>query len=291
MRRYKQNLPRRGNRIKNKKNKETKIKRIKIFLYISLILLVSFFVYIIFKISSLEKFIFVNNVNGSAEINVVDSTKLEIIKIIIPENTQITSSRGLGIYKISSLWKLGEKEGYKGKLMAESVRRNFLIPLYLWKDENKTNLNPWQNIKIFFLERGFLNYQITKINLSEIKVLKKKNFSDGTNGFVISSKLPESILINFVENTVAESIFNIEIEDLTKNINSIEDISKILGVMGGKITSYSKGLGENIDCEVIAKDKELAKIISENFDCSYSINTKLSVDLKIRLGKTFVQRF
>ena len=283
MRRYK--------RIKNKKSRELKIKKIRGFTYLFLILLILIIAFVLIKITSLKKFIYVNNVDSNAEITVVDPQKLKIIKILIPENTQINSSRGFGVYKISSLWKLGEKEGLKGKLVTESVRRDFLIPLYLWKDGDKTNLNFWQRIKIYLLDKGFSNYYVNNINLIDNRVLKLKKFTDGTDGYIISSKIPESILINFVEDYMTETVSKIEIEDLTGNSMTVENISKILGVMGGKIISYSKGFDKDFDCEVIGKDKILVGVVSKNFDCKVSIDTKLSVDLKIRLGGRFVDRF
>jgi hypothetical protein len=283
MRRYK--------RIKNKRNKELKIKSIRGFICLFLVLLIFIIVFVLIKISSLKKFIYVNNINSNAEITIVDPQKYKIVKILIPENTQINSSRGFGVYKISSLWKLGEKEGLSGKLVSESLRRDFLVPLYLWKDEDKTNLNLWQKIKICLLSKGFLNYDTININLIDNRVLKLKKLSDGTGGYIISSKIPESILINFVEDYMAETVSKIEIEDLTGNSETIENISKILGVMGGKITSYSKGFDKDFDCEVIGKDKILVGVVSKTFDCKVSIDTKLSVDLKIRLGGRFVDRF
>lgn len=251
---------------KHRKSKKSITSLIYLFLLFSILL----FSFILIKVGSLGKFIFVNNVDGNAEITVVHSDKLKVVRILILGDTQIKVSRGFGTYKISSLWKLGEKEGYGGKLVVESVRKSFLLPLYLWKDGTKTNLNIWQRIKILFLE---------------------KKISGGTKNLIINSKIPESILINFVDPNVAETIFKIEIEDLTGNISVTEDVSKILEIMGVQITSYSKGFDENLDCEVIGKDKKLIKVVRDTFDCKTIIDESLLVDLKIRLGKRLVDRF
>lgn len=283
MRRYKH--------IKSKINKKNKIKKITNILYLFIFLIISFLLFVYIKVGNLDKFIFVNNFNDDTEIVVIDPKKNKIIKMIIPGNTQIIASRGLGTYKINSLWKLGEKEGYKGSLVAESIKKSLLLPVYLWKDEIKTNLSLWQRIKVILLETKLANYEVIKVNLADIKVLKEKKLTDGTSGFIVNSKIPDSISIYFVETLMAESVSKIEIEDLTGNITVTEYFSKIMGVMGAKITSYSKGFDKSLDCEIIGKDKKLIKIVADIFDCNEIIDSSLLVDLKVRLGERFVNRF
>lgn len=255
--------------IKNIKNKKSK--KVTLFLIVFFVLTFGFLAFIFFKVATLGKFIYVNNLNDASEIVVVDPKKTKIIRILIPGDTQLKASRGLGVYKIESLWKLSKKEGFDAGLVAESIRKTFLLPVYLWKNGTKTNLRLSQKIKVFFLDNKLSNYDVSKIDLIE--------------------KIPESISINFVETTLAEKIYKIEMEDLTGNIKSAEDVSKILGIMGATITSYSKGFDENLDCEVIGKDIELIAIVADTFGCKAMIDQSLSTDLKIRLGERFAGRF
>lgn len=278
---------------RNKKliRKKTKQKRIAGIFYISLFLLIFLISFVSIKVGNSGKFIFVDNLHDDTEIVVVDPQKLKIVKILIPGDTQIKVSKGFGTYKLKSLWELGEKEGFRGILVADSIKKSFLLPIYLWKDGIKTNLNLWQRIRVFLIEKNISNYDLTNINLIDINVLKQKELTDGTNGYIINSKVPESVSIHFADTYLSENISKIELEDLTSNISVSENVSKILGVMGTKITSYTKGFDENLDCEIIGMNNKLVKIISNTFDCKEVVEDNLLVDIKIRLGKRFVDRF
>lgn len=281
---------------RQKRNKKllrikTKQRRIINIFYFCLFLILIIFILVFIKVGNLGKFIYLDNLNDDAQIVVVDPQKLKIIKILIPGDTQIIVSNGLGTYKLKSLWKLGEKEGFKGKLVVSSIKKTFLLPIYLWKDGIKTNLNLWQRIRVSLIDKKISNYDVTNINLIDINVLKQKELTDGTDGFIINSKIPESVSIYFTDIYLSENISKIELVDLTGNISVSENFSKILGVIGTKITSYTKGFDENLDCEVIGKDTKLVKVISDTFECKGIIEENLSVDIKIRLGKRFVDKF
>lgn len=221
-----------------------------------------FLSFIFFKVATLDKFIYVNkSEDGSAEI-ITDSF---IYKI--PADTELESARGYGKYKLSSLWTLSEKDNI-GKLIPETIVKNFSLPVFLWKNGNKSNLNVYQKIKITF----------SKVNRSdEIKIN--------------STKLSNSILIQFINPKLAEITPKIDVEDLTNNLGILEKVSKIIEVLGGKITTNSKGYDANLDCEISGKEMELINIFSSVFGCEKREDKTLSSDLKIRLGVKFAERF
>ena len=78
---------------------------------------------------------------------------------------------------------------------------------------------------------------------------KDKNIVSEIN----STKLPNSILIQFVNPEFEEVIPKIEVEDLTNSLNTLNKVSKIIEVAGGKITSNSKGYDADLDCEIYGK--------------------------------------
>lgn len=244
-----------------KSRSKSKIK-IRIILYVLIILGFAFLAFLIFKILTLEKFIYVNkSEDGSAEI-ITDSF---IYKI--PADTELESARGYGKYKLSSLWTLSQKDNI-GKLIPETIAKNFSLPVFLWKDGNRSNLNVYQKIKIIF----------SKVNRSdEIKIN--------------STKLSNSILIQFINPELAEITPKIDVEDLTNNLGTLEKVSKIIEVLGGKITTNSKGYDANLDCEISGKEMELINIFSSVFDCEKREDKTLPSDLKIRLGVKFAERF
>ena len=82
----------------------------------------------------MEKFTYVEKTSDSgALITIVDSKSDKVVSYKINPDITIASARGLGEYRLESLWILGDKEGYGGRLVSESIASNYLIPVYLWK--------------------------------------------------------------------------------------------------------------------------------------------------------------
>jgi len=253
---------------KNKKQK-SKIKIIVIFfgfLVLLFVLLILFF----WKLYSLDKFIYVNKANdGSAEIIIIDPSLEKSHKYLIPSEIELNSARGYGSYKLSSLWALCEKNGNDCKLIPETITKNFSTPIYFWKNGRSTNLSFIQNVKAYFFAKKYLDYDET----------------------IHTTKLPNSILINFINPNFLNSIPKIEIEDLSGELNIMEKVSRIIEVIGGKISLNSKGYEENLNCEVYGKDLELAQIFADTFSCDIIYDKTISTDIKIRLGAKFIDRF
>lgn len=232
-----------------------------------LILAFSFLAFIIFKVLTLDKFIYVNKADdGSAEI-ISDSFKYKILA-----DTELESARGYGKYKISSLWQLSEKDEIRGRLITETIAKNYSLPVFLWrsggswKDISRSNLNIYQRIRVFFNRN-------------------KKN----TDFIISSTKLPSSVLIQFIDPAFIEIIPKIDVEDLTGSFDTLDKVSNIIKVMGGKITSNSKGYDESLDCEIISDDLKLARTLANILDCEVLKSDSLT--LKIRLGAKFADRF
>lgn len=226
-----------------------------------LILAFSFLAFIIFKVLTLDKFIYVNKADdGSAEI-ISDSFKYKILA-----DTELESARGYGKYKISSLWQLSEKDEIRGRLITETIAKNYSLPVFLWKDVSRSNLNIYQRTRVFFNRN-------------------KKN----TDFIINSTKLPSSVLIQFIDPAFIEIIPKIDVEDLTGSFDTLDKVSNIIKVMGGKITSNSKGYDESLDCEIINNDLKLARTLANILDCEVLKSDSLT--LKIRLGAKFADRF
>lgn len=263
-----------------RKSRQLKIKNEKLeiktrgLIYLFLVSAFGFLAFLIFKVLTLEKFIYVNKVvDGSAEIIIVDPSKSKITKYLIPFDTELDSARGYGIYKISSLWSISEKDN-NGKLVPETITKNYSLPVYLWrncvkwKDNCKSNLNIFQKVKIFF-SKG-------------IKISDEK---------INSTNITNSILIQFLNQEFIDLTPKIEVEDLTGSLNTLAKVSKIIEVLGGKIVSNSKGYDTNLDCIIYGQQIKYVHIFSNIFNCEEQIDNKLRTDLKIRLGAKFAERF
>lgn len=257
------------NRKKRNKKIENKSKR---FLVASLLFIIIFLIGAIIiwiKVWRLEKFILVNKAtDGGGEIYIIDSKNDKVLKYQVSPDVILNSANGFGEYKISSLWTLGKKENLYGQLVSRSISSNFLIPIYLWKDGRDTNLNLFQKIKF--------------LTLSKYSVTDMGNFDD--------LDLPSSVLINFIDVNIQENGIEVLVEDLTGEQESIQKLSKIIDVLGSKVSNYTKGYDQNLDCEIYSNDPKIRHLLTSIFGCkSYTHNSLKTI--KIRLGAKFADRF
>lgn len=241
-----------------------------ILILIIILILVSFLLFVIIvKINNLEKFTVVSkSSDGSTDILIIDPKKEAVTNYKISPDLVLNSSYGYGEYKLSSLWILGDKEGMGGDLVVKSISSNFLIPVYLWNSGNKSNLNLYQKIKFKFALKNIQN-----------KAVELKSFD-----------LPNSVLINFVNEKIQESEIGVEVDDLTGDTDSINKVSKIVGTLGTKVVNYNKGYNSDFNCEVYAFDAEIRELFSNIFDCKGFINEDKS-KIKLKLGAKFAERF
>lgn len=253
----------------NSKRKNKNRPFIKLVFFPVLTFLIVWLCFIAYKVLTLERFQFVNNRDDNVEIIVIDNKREDVTKIFIDKNFYVDSSRNFGEYKIGSLWILGRKEKYQGRLVAETITKNFGIPVYLWKDGVSTNLNFFQKIKVLLsnINRGEYDFKLTSRNVKD------------------------SILVNFVHPATEGRLPKIRIDDLTGDPEVVNLISKILEVLGFKIVDYSKGFDNSLDCEVIGKSDTYTSILKELFDCKIVVDENQSIDLDIRIGKVFGDRF
>lgn len=240
-----------------------------ILISIIILILVFFLLFITIKINNLEKFSVVKKASdGGANVLIIDTKKENVINYKIDPDFVINSSYGYGEYKLSSLWILGDKEGLNGDLVAKSIASNFLIPVYLWKDDSKSNLSIYQKIKLKLVSKNI-----------QSDALKFKSFD-----------LPNSILINFLDNNIQESGVRVYVNDMTGDPEVISKVSSITGTLGTKISGYSKGYDENLDCKLYGKEVEILEVFSNVFDCRF-LNQTDSDEIKIELGAKFAERF
>lgn len=233
-----------------------------------LILALGFLTFLIFRVFTLDKFIYVNKAKeGNAEIVVIDSKNNINMKFKIDKDTQFQSARGYGEYKLSSLWLLSEKEGLGGSLVSESLVKNMYLPIYLWKDGKKSNLNLTQKIKSFLSESKISSYEAV----------------------LTFDSIPSSVYINFTDSNLNTDDLKVEVQDLTGEIGTIDQVSKLIEVSGAKITSNTKGYDSNLDCEVSGDAFKLVDLMSKILNCKkIDSNNKGMI---LRLGAKFAERF
>jgi hypothetical protein len=253
----------------NRHAKQTKNSRWPLVIGSFIFLAFSFLAFVYYKVATLDKFIYVDRTEvGDAEIIIVDSDEGSVLKYLVPADTELSSSQGYGNYKLSSLWILSEKDTSEGKIVSDTLMKNYNIPIYNWKDGSKSNLNFFQRIKAFLIGLQ---------NLSVSEVFDNNNLSN-------------SILINFLDSDISDNQLKIEIDDLTGSYSALDFVSKTVEVLGAKVSSNSKGYDKDLDCIVSGKNILYVAKIANIFSCSQEIDESTNSDLKIKLGAKFVQR-
>lgn len=256
-----------------RKEREKKLNKSKkgYYLFFALLFVLFIFVsiYFWFKISNLPKYAVVEkDSDGGASVYIVDPSIDKVKRYKVNPDILLTSSNGYGEYKLSSLWELGKKEGLNGKLAMRSIVNNYFVPVYLWKDGNNSNLNLFQ-----------------KINFKTV-LLSNVEYSGEFSSF----ELKNSILIDFVDNQIQEGGVDIYVEDLTGDPVVIDKLSKIVGVVGTKISGYNKGYDAEFDCEISGGDNYAVEVFSKFLDCNNRIKTEDS-KVKIKIGGMYASRF
>lgn len=249
--------------------------------------------------------------SGDINITIMDPKLKDFTTLIIPGDTQVEVAENYGTLRIKNVWQLGINEGKNGRLLSETVSRNFRFPLNLWSDSDAVSLKDgkfFAILKFIILPKGtnipfgdrvlsgLFALKINSVNKSEIDLgksqyLTKQKLSDGQSGFVLLGKISEHLQIYFSDNEIAENSARVSIVDGTGKFGIAQIVGEILEVMGGKIVSIDKNNDlPDVDCIVSGKRKKIVKKIVMLFSCSDQ-DKEGDVDLQITLGGKFAKRF
>lgn len=251
------------------------------------------------------------NDGGDVGVSILDPRLDDFTTLIIPGDTQVEVAENYGTLRIKNVWQLGINEGKKGRLLSESISRNFRFPVSLWSDSDAMSLKegnfftilkfvmipkstniPFGDrvfIGLFALQSGTANK--SQIDLGKSQYLTKQKLSDGQIGYVLAGKISEHLQVYFSDNEIAESSARVSIVDGTGKFGIAQIVGEILEVMGGKVVSIDKNNNlSDIDCLVSGKDKKIVKKISTLFSCAKQ-EVNVDTDLQITLGVKFANRF
>jgi len=236
----------------------------------------------------------------------------EIISISIPGETEVEVAKNLGVWKLASVWQLGYQEGEKGALLAKTVTRHFKFPAFVWADKQSlglsgssalgftkaifgrydTNLGLGDKLGLAFFSLGIENSKRVEIHLEETGYLRKATLSDGTYGFKLEGKIPQRIAIIFADPQMSKGPFRINLRDRTGETNSTQELTQVLEVLGGKVSSITRESEIDIVCLVKSNDKRIGELIRNLFSCQPMPGyPEGNFDLEIVLGKKFGSKF
>lgn len=251
--------------------------------------------------------------NGDSSISVIvfDPRIKEIHTLIIPGNTEIDIAGGYGKWKIKSIWQLGEQEGLDGDLLARSVTRGLKMPTFLWADSRagglvsprfstiipalfspyKSNLSLGDKLGMLILSLQVKNTKRVTINLQDTLYLDRAMLSDGEEAYVISASPAQYISAIFADPYLSGNVVRVAIKNASGEPGLAEEVSKIIEVLGAKVSSIEKAPNQEGRCILIANDENLLKSLKKLFGCDASVGQIGNFDLEITLGEKFADYY
>ena len=293
-------------------------KKLNVFLLLFLLVIVIFFGFFCFGkkhcFGNLKISMVFPDENGNVIVSTFNREDKEVTLITIPQNTQLEASRQLGSWKVKSLWQLGINEKYEGKLLQETVTKNFHFPVSIWADKEaigfvsgnflklikatfspyKSNLSFGDRLDLFFISFGVQNEKINYYDLSERGVLRKTKLTDGEDGYIFSKDIPMNIMSSFSESADSDSGYMVQIINAAGSRSIAENIGKTIESMGFKITSIKEEseINNSIDCLIYGKNKDIIKKISLIYSCTMQDNKDSEeFDIVIKIGSDFSKRY
>lgn len=228
-----------------------------------------------------------------------------VTTIKIPGNTEVNASKNLGIWKLSTISKLGENEKINGgKFLAATITKSFRFPIEGWAEEEildsgfsgifkstRTNLYLKDKIALALFSLNVKSTGRINLDLSNTDYLTEAKLSDGSNGFEIAQNIPVKISSIFTDTNISKRNVNVVIIDRIPSDFITSRVGEIIEVLGGKIATIEKLPPDSTDCLVKGKDDAVGKI-ARLFDCKISKETLLEKeDVEIIFGQNFKKRF
>lgn len=300
------------NNLKNKKKGFRKInKPLLVFGFFIVFIFLAFFFGKKNCFSDLNNVLVFVNKDGDVIVSSFNRKEKEVNSVFIPKNTQLEVSRQLGSWKVKSIWQLGVNEKYYGKLLQETVVKNFHFPVNIWADETasgfisnnflkllkatffpyKSNLSLGDRLNLFFISFGLENKRNTFIDLSKTGVLKETRLTDGEEGYVIARDVPINVMAPFAEQIFKDGGYMIKIVNATGLRSVAENIGITLEAIGSKVVSIKEEAVTDFDCFISGKDKHFVKKISQIYSCEVKDNDFEGFDMVIKLGSGFSKRY
>lgn len=307
---YKPSLRRKGFRKRKKKKIKFPVP------LVALVLLVALTIYLYLRTgfwnTKSKLSIAIKKDTGEVLISTFDPTVSEITNITIPGNTEVHVARSMGTLQIKNVWQLGENQGLDGKLLSETITRHFKFPVVAWADNEalgftetnlislmkaailpyKTNLKIGDRVRIAIFAAGVNNPKRAEIDLSETSYLAKTILVDGDEGYTVAGSFPKGLLVVFSDPQISNKATTVKILDASSKVGLAQELGEVIGVFGAKVASVDKVEGEEFDCEVKGKEREIVEKVAKLFSCRKVEETiEGGFDLEIAIGEEFARRF
>lgn len=229
--------------------------------------------------------------NGDVAVFLLDPKLGEKTKITIPADTQVSVSRNYGLLRIKNVWQLGINEKIGGKLMAETITKNFQFPVIYWWNKDNSNISPIDKIKLTLFMKKIKSVDENDIDMAKSQYLKKVKLADGDDGYMLVGTMSTRLTAYFSDTYLEEKNIRISIVDSTGKSGIAENLGAILEVIGGKVVAIErKPVNSDLDCKVGGANDRAIKNVLVLFGCAKTAD-KSNFDLEIQIGGKFASRF
>ena len=233
---------------------------------------------------------------GNALVSVYDFEAGEITTIDIPAETYLASAYGFGDWRVASLPKLGNQEGYGGELLRLSLVKSLHFPIDAWAEgrellvtNSSLSFQEKAQLKLFELRTPSQNW--SEIQLADTGYLRKSSIPDGEDGYLVARELPPEVGTVFTI-PLTSGLLRVGIYDHTDvGGNTIKNLSEVVHILGGDWAVIEKQ-SEDIDCIVRGKNELIVKRISDVLVCEIGRGAvEGNFDIEITVGNIFKERF
>ncbi len=205
------------------------------------------------------------------------------VKVILPGEMEIPTVNGKGIWKISSLSKLGLKNGVKW--VADSVADFLGVPYTLvWEEMGFWDKLAWWNVS-----RGV---EYKEISLADTSWIEENTDPDGEKVLGLSNIGQKNIGEMFFSSKLAKENLNVSVYNTTGIGGLGTRFSRVVENAGFKVVNVAAGK-ENIEkCEVRSntnmKQNTGVRWLVRYFECMWSADPDLGDrEVSIRIGKEY----
>lgn len=259
-----------------------------------------------------DKFDYVfKNKDGDVVVKVLDPKLTDSLAIVIPGETEVGVARNLGTMQIKNVWQLGINEKLNGDLMAATVTKNFLTPVFLWSDQDiealdsfnipgivkfivapsKTNIPVGDRAVLALFSLRVKGIDRTTIDLGKSQFLKKAKLNDGQVGYILGGPVSGRLTANFSDTDFSGQNVRVAVQDATGTHGTANTVGQIIEIMGGKVVSINKTAEDpESDCIVSGINPKVVKKTAALFGCRVS-NDPSIFDLEIKIGSLFAKRY
>ncbi len=247
----------------------------------------------------------------------INQSEEKITAVIIPRALYTPVVHGYGLYQLGRVWKLGEMEGKRGSLVAQTVQEALAVPVVGWiegkegllstdaqkqVDEAKKRVifsifGVVSNLSLF--DRVMVAYQLMRFS-SSVSIFNLSN-----SGVLIPTTLPDGTLVDtldqkqfdlqahelFEVHTIRTDSLTLEIRNATTTPALGNRVARLASNLGANVVKVSNSQSVDPVCHIETthknKSKKLVGVLKRLYQCIVEENADLNEDVVLTIGQNY----